>query len=557
MKSRKSINYHILRKLMSKSRRYSLPPQIDYIVMYTFLYKYCSDTIKDFLLVELKNKELTIDEAYRDKGYQELLVFDSLKLNGFYIKSSEAFIEDVVYNNYSKSGFLPDFLKIFPENIIFSSEYHNLEYFDYFFKTIDNEIDTFEFSSDELHNIGEIINLISQFDVFDSEFEFSEVFNIISASRLMHIDSNPDYINQILSRIILSQKKAINSAYDPFIKDGESLMKLYEGIGYELKYCYGKDVNKLNYFYTLVKFFINNLSFRDVFLKREDALDSIDINGASFDVILSRIPIAIKNYYSSNVNQNMEMAKRSKRSELESLLLDNFGMDNDSFKQDIELNKALENLVEKIDLKDEFNNEFAGKYESLKDSEFLFLLNLVDSLKNDGIMAISISENFLFKSSLSLLRQYLTLEKNYIDTIIRIPNEIIRSRPEVVIVFRKDRQNDNVLFIDMAADYETQRSSLAYPGLFRKNLILDNQTITKMENVFLNKLTIPKFSNLISIDEIRGNKFNLSVSRYVDTFEGEFISLDEVIVEKQEIKSNINKLNSKIEKMMDELNISF
>ena len=311
------------------------------------------------------------------------------------------------------------------------------------------------------------------------------------------------------------------------------------------------------HFYTLVKFFINNLPFNDVFLKNEDALDSIDINGASFDVILSKIPIAIKNYYSSNINQSREIAKRNKRSELESLILDNFGMDGDSFKQDNELNIALENLVEKINLENELGTDFVGEYESLKESEFLFLLNLVDSLKEDGIMAISISENFLFKNSLETLRKYLTCKKNYIDTIIRIPNEIVRSRPEVVIVFKKNRTNKDILFIDMAADYETQRSGRAYPGLFRKNIVLDNKTMAKMENVYLNKLTIPKFSNLVSLDEIKCNAFNLSVSRYVDTFEGEFISLDEVAVEKQEIESNIKSLNVKIEKMMDELDIRF
>ena len=86
---------------------------------------------------------------------------------------------------------------------------------------------------------------------------------------------------------------------------------------------------------------------------------------------------------------------------------------------------------------------------------------------------------------------------------------------------------------------------------------MNNKTISKMENVYLNKLTIPKFSNLISIEEIKSNAFNLSVSRYVDTFEGEFISLDEVSVEKHEIQSNIKDLNRKIEKMMDELDIRF
>ena len=105
----------------------------------------------------------------------------------------------------------------------------------------------------------------------------------------------------------------------------------------------------------------------------------------------------------------------------------------------------------------------------------------------------------------------------------------------------------------MSSDYETERNS----GLFGKNLLVDNNTIDKMKNVVLNKLSLPKFSNLISIDEIKDNKFNLSVSRYVDTFEGEFISLEELKTKKSEIESNINDLNIKIEKMMDELNIRF
>ncbi|MBR4447976.1 N-6 DNA methylase [Methanobrevibacter sp.] len=557
MKDKKSTNYTILKQLMSKSRGVKLPDEMDYIVLYTFLYKYCSDNIKDFLLLELKDKELTIDESYRNPAYQERVSFDALKLYGFYIKRSEAFIDEVVNNNYLKPGFLPDFLKIFPEYSIFSSEYHNLKYFDDLFKTIDNEIDTYEYDEEVTKNVCEIIYLISQLDVFELDLEFSDVFDIISASRLAHVSSNPEFITQILSKLVLSEKQTIESAYDPFMKDGSSIMKLRKEIEYGLSYCYGKDISRLNYLYTIVRFFINNFSFKNVFLKQEDALDSVDINGASFDVILSRIPIAIKNYYSSNINQSREMSKRSKRSELENLLLNNFGIDGDSFKLDSELNSALENLVNKIDVENELNIDFEGQYEILRDSEFLFLLNLIDSLKDDGIMAISISENFLFKNSLEILRKYLTLKKNYIDTIIRIPNEINRSRPEVVIVFRKNRVNKDILFIDMSSDYETKRSDIVYPGLFRKNLILDDTTIEKMENAFVRRLSLPKFSNLISIDEIKNNNFNLSVSRYVDTFEGEFISLDELVMEKQDIDSNIRDLNLKIEKMMDELDIRF
>ena len=392
-------------------------------------------------------------------------------------------------------------------------------------------------------------------DVFESDTEFKDVFDIVSSSPRMHIKSNPQYITQILSKLVLADKKEINSVYDPFMRDASSIMSIRDERGYELNYCYGKDIGRLNYIHAIVRLFINDFSFKNVFLKNEDALDSVDINGASFDAILSRVPIAIKNYYSSNIRQNLEISKRSKRSELENILLENFGMDGDALKQDNDLNMALDNLIEKINVENDAN--FRGEYASLMDSEFLFLINLIDSLNRDGVMAISISENFLFKESLEILRKFLTFEKNYIDTIIRIPNEIIRSRPEVVIVFKKNRSRDEVLFIDMSVDYDTQKTRLISKGSFRKNLLLGEKSISKMCDVFLNKLTIPKFSKLVSLDEIMGNDFNLSVSRYVDTFEGEFIYLDDLASEKEDIESNIIELDLKIRKMMDDLDISF
>ena len=71
-------------------------------------------------------------------------------------------------------------------------------------------------------------------------------------------------------------------------------------------------------------------------------------------------------------------------------------MDENSFANDSQLNDALEKLLNQIE--DEFNSQiqFTGEYESLKDSEYLFLINLINSLKNVGIMVVSLSQSFLF-----------------------------------------------------------------------------------------------------------------------------------------------------------------
>lgn len=553
-----SKNYKILKNLISKSRRFSLPPEIDYIIIYTFLYKYCSDNLKDHFLMVLQDKEMTLDEAYND-GYQlELLREDAMHLFGYHIKRPEAFIDEVINNTYSDRFFLPRFFRVFPKNIEFDDKSKDKQYFESFFKTLNEELSFGEYDFDNETDLAikEIVYAISKLELFDNEFEFRRVFDLISASRLMHIDSNPEYISQILSTLISCEKTSIRTAYDPFMKDGSSLMHLSDLCETGVTY-FGKEEDRLTYYYTIARFFINIFYLDHVVFRNEDAKQSIDIEGASFDAILSEIPISIKNYYSANKKQSFEIAKRNKRNELEDMLLEKFGMNSESFSQDSDLNSALENLLEKIDVEKDSKDDLVGEYESLKDNEFLFLINLVDSLKDDGIMAISISQNFLYKNSLDVLRKYLAYEKNYIDAIISIPEELGRRRPEVVIVFKKNRSNDDILFIDMSNDFKTQKGDRLFPGLFRRNLVLANETINKMKDVFTNKLVIEKFSNVVKIDEVVKNDFNLSVSRYVDTFEGEFIRLSDLTSEKREIDENIMNLNLKIEKMMDDLDIRF
>lgn len=556
--SKKSNNYTILKNLISKSRNFKLPDEIDYIVLYTFLYKYCSDSIKNHFLMALQDKEMTLDEAYASNYYQEVLKEDAMHLYGFHIEKPEAFIDEVINNSYSDRFFLSEFFNVFPRNLTFASNSRESEYFKFLFQTFQEiiKVDKHEFESEIKLSIKEIIYAISKLDLFESEFSFDQVFEVLSSSKLMHIKPTPDYISQLLSSIISCDKTSIEKAYDPFLNDGTSLIRLSNECELGVSY-YGKESDKLAYCYTITRFLINHFNLNHVEFRNEDATESIDIDGSSFDVILSKIPLKIRNYYSSRENQNIEINKRSKRNELEKVLLNEFNMNSDSFTKDSELNSAIENLLEKIDVESYPYLEFTGEYETLKDNEFLFLINLVESLKDDGVMAISISQNFLFKNSLKTLRKYLTFEKNYIDAIISIPEEIGRRKTEVIIVFKKNRTNKAILFIDISKKYETQKNRVLFPGLFRRNLIFSNETIDKIKDVYSKKLTIDKFSNLISITDIEKNEFNLSVSRYVDTFEGKFIKLTDLKKEKEEIDSNINELNLKIEKMMDELNIRF
>ena len=552
-------NYRILRDILSKSRKAHLPPEARYLIIYAFIYKYYSDFLKSHFLSVIQDEEYTLDEAYRSLNFNAEFRNDAFHMFGYFIEKPDAFFDEVVNTKFNENTFLRQFFNIFQENLIFEDNSNNKKYMDFIFDAVVNEFpfNLYELDLESTTIIKDLILSISKLDVFDPEFAFTDVFEVIGESDILNVNSNPEYIYQILSTILISQKQNLNTIYDPFMGNGLSFLYLSEAFGLWAN-KYGKESDKVTYCYTIARLLMSAYNFDKLYLENEDAFESIDIDGTSFDGILSVIPIAIHNYHTSNKNQSLEIAKRHKREELEKMLSNNFNMDSSSFSQDNELNNVLEKLINKMDVDENSVSEFMGEYESLNDSEFLFLINLIDSLKNDGIMAISISQNFLFKDSLKTLRKYLTFEKNYIDAIINIPNEFGRyKRPEVVIVFKKNRKTDEILFIDMSRDFRTRRGRIVVRGSFKSNLLLDKPTLDKMCDVLNNKLVVSKFSSLVSMDEILKNGFNLSVSKYVDTFEGEFIRLKDLVNEKIEIDEKRMLLTKEIDKMMDELNIKF
>ncbi|WP_407391615.1 N-6 DNA methylase [Methanobrevibacter sp.] len=555
---RYSNNRAVLKEIISKSRTAHFPLETQYLIIYAFIYKYCSDSLKDHFLMVLQEREVTLDEAYERKLYEEEFKNDAYHMYGYYIEKSYCYFDEVINDRFESETFLKDFFEAFSENVSFPKSSGDEKYLNQIFDAVREEFpfELFAANSENTQLLKDIIRLISKLNVFDTDFSFSDVFYSVADSRLLKIKSNPEYIYQILSAILASQKKNLENVYDPFMRDGTSLLSLSNLIGLWQSNNFGKEEDRVTYCYTIARLFLSYYSFNGLFIENEDAMNSADINQASFDGILSVIPIRIRNYHSSKKNQSLEIVKRHKRAQLEDVLSKNFDMDLTSFSKDAELNKALEKLINKMDVEKESASQFSGEYEILKESEFLFLINLVNSLKNNGIMAISISQNFLSKESLKTIRKYLALEKNYIDAIISIPNEFGRyKKPEVVIVFRKDKPDDKILFIDMSREFDTKRGRLMVPGLFKRNLLLSDDTIGKMIDVLSNRINIEKYSKVVSCDEIISNDFNLSVSMYVDTFEGQFINLRDLEYEKREIDMKRKDLDYKIDVMMRELNI--
>ena len=556
---RQSNNYKVLRTISSKMRQLDSSMDSQYFILYSFLYKYCSDTLKEHFKSVCDDKSVTLAQAYRDESLKGDLRDDALNMYGFHITSPNSFIDAIIEEYYSDQFFLHAFYMAFKENIEFDEDSKYGQYFNFIFEQVGHAVNfkKYEFVDPNHLIVKEIIFSISKLDVFEKEFPFVKVFEKICQSKLVKVDHDPDYLNLLMSSVVSSNINSPENVYMPFLNDASLLTNLYSDCGVSWSKTYAKSHDSLSYCCSLIKLLIYNFDLDTVYSEFKSPFEPFEDFPVKFDVIMSILPpITSQHLKKFNLSNTYEIAKRNSRKQVKSLLSDQLNIDKESFDSDAELNMLVENLIDKMDLSSDIDTQLVGEYESLKYSEYLFLLNMINSLKDDGIMVLAMSQSFLVKNSLESLRKYLTFEKNYIDAIISIPDELSRpSRLEIIVVFKKNRMTDEIVFIDMSQDFETRKAPYSVPGMFIRNLTFDKNTVSKVLDVYNNRKVIEKFSDVVKISDIKKNDFNLSISRYVDSFEGEFIRLDDLKSQKDEINENIEKLNKKIDLMMGELGI--
>lgn len=556
----KSPNYRILREILSKMRRIDYSNEISYLIIYAFLYKYASYHLKTYLLQSIENRPITLDEAFSDDMERENLRSESLNMFGFFINDSDYFMDEVMNTSYSDRFFVHKFVEAFSQHVEFLEGSNHEKYFNFIFNAVKSGINfnKFEFEGENHLIVKDIIYSVSKLDVSAEDYTYEFVFDRICQSRLLGLDQDPEYVSQLMAAIVNSAKPDPVDIYNPFLNDGSSLI-YYMMFHQSIKTICGRGFDEITHCACITKLFMYNFRLENVFLEFSSPFDAINADSSTYDVIISKIPVMTsRNLRKLNRSQNVEMVKRNKRKQLENLLADSFDFKKDSFAVDDELSSSLDTLLDRMDLEKQPQLEFSGEYQSLENSEYLFLLNLIDSLKDDGIMVLTMSQSFLFKNSLETMRKYLTVEKNYIDAVISVPDELSRTKnSEIVVVFRKNKSCDDIVFIDLSKNYAAEPSSHAVSGLFRRNLVLSNKTLNNIVDVYNQRKTVDKFSNVVDLRKLSENEFNLSVSRYVDTFEGQFISLSQLKEDKKDIDVNLRNLNKKIDLMMDDLGIRF
>lgn len=345
-------------------------------------------------------------------------------------------------------------------------------------------------------SLNNIVKLVDEIDYHgaDGKDVLGEIYEYLigqfaaSAGKKGGEFYTPHQVSQILAKLVTANVAVTDETftlYDPTMGSGSLLLtvraELPGGDQTGAIKFYGQELNTTTYNLARMNLMMHGVSFNNMTLHNADTLESDwpdgpDAKGIdqprSFDAVVANPPYSAK-------------------------------WDNPESK-----------------LKDPRFGEY-GKLAPASKADFAFILHSLYHLNSTGTMAIVLPHGVLFRGAAEGKIRQTLIEKNYLDTVIGLPANLFygTSIPTSILVFKKNRQTKDILFIDASNDFEK--------GKNQNNLSDDH--IDKIIETFKNRQDIEKYAHLASIEEIRTNDFNLNIPRYVDTFEEEApIDLDEV-----------------------------
>jgi len=179
--------------------------------------------------------------------------------------------------------------------------------------------------------------------------------------------------------------------------------------------------------------------------------------------------------------------------------------------------------------------------------DYAFVLHMIETMKpGTGRMAVVVPHGVLFRGAAEgKIRQKL-IEENLLDVVIGLPEKLFYGTgiPAAVLVFRKNKSDNKVLFIDASRDYESGKNQN----------YLREADLERILTTALTRQAVDKYAYLANPLEIAGNDYNLNIPRYVDTFEEEeAIDLVAVRKERELLKAELAVLEEQMTGYLKEL----
>ena len=283
----------------------------------------------------------------------------------------------------------------------------------------------------------------------------------------------PRQVSEVMAQII-AKTSDIRSIYDPTVGSGSLLLTvkkhLDEDVQKNLSY-YGQEKNTATYNLTRMNLLLHGVRPEKMTINNGDTLSQDwpedperPNEGVQFDAVVMNPPYSAKNW-----------------------------------------NKAGLKVSDP-------RFEVAGVLPPDSKGDFAFLLHGLFHLGQHGTMAIVLPHGVLFRGSAEGEIRKRLLEKNYIDTIIGLPNNLFTNTgiPVVVIILKKNRKvGESVLIID---------ASNSFIKVGKQN-VLQEKDIAKIVDTYIERRVEEGYSHLATREEILENQYNMNIPRYIEAID--------------------------------------
>ena len=350
----------------------------------------------------------------------------------------------------------------------------------------------------------------------------------------------PQQVSEVMAQIVAPQEK--DRVYDPTCGSGSLLIRAAKKGGLDKVSIYGQEVNNSAISMARMNMFIHDIKDAHIAwgdtLANPQHLDS-DGNLMKFECIVANMPFS-KDKWAEGFNPGGEVSVDEDETPVKA--------NKKGKKKEFKMEPSL----------DRFHRFDMGVPPASK-GDWAFLLHMIHSMSGNGRVAAVAPHGVLFRGASEGRNRQAVIEKNLIDAIIGLPENLFygTSIPACIVVFKRGRTTTDVLFIDASKGFKKEKA---------KNKLRDGtngepndiKKIVDTYRAFVNgeNAEQEKYSHVASLSEIEENEYNLNIPRYVDTFEEEeLIDLESVNKEIADIKGQIAALEKEMEQCMKELGL--
>ncbi|PER51163.1 N-6 DNA methylase [Bacillus thuringiensis] len=178
--------------------------------------------------------------------------------------------------------------------------------------------------------------------------------------------------------------------------------------------------------------------------------------------------------------------------------------------------------------------------------DYAFISHIASGMdEKNGRAAIIIPHGVLFRGGTEKDIRTAMIKENIIEAVIGLPpNMMYNSRvPVAILILRKNRNRSNILFIDASDEYISNTHSNK----------LSSENIEKIVSTYRNYETLDKYAYVATKEEVEKNDYQLTIPRYVDTFEEETVNTENITSKIKDLTYKMEEVRATLDKYLEEI----